>query len=81
MDGIARVRVVASDAVGNVVYFRAGNITIKDGAIVNIELKKDEEQGTSIQIYILISELLLLIPVVLTVFYVLRRRKKSHKRK
>jgi len=80
-DGIARVRVVASDAVGNVVYFRAGNITIKDGAIVNIELKKDEEQGTSIQIYILISELLLLIPVVLTVFYVLRRRKKSHKRK
>jgi streptogramin lyase len=80
-NGIAMVKVVASDVVGNVVYFRAGNITIKDGVITNIELKKGEEQGTGIQIYILISELLLLIPVVLAVFYVIRRRKKSHKRK
>lgn len=81
MDGVARVKVVASDAVGNVVYFRAGNITITNGAITSIELKNVEEQGVGVQIYILISELLLLIPVALAVFYVLKRRKKHHKRK
>ncbi|MCS7136523.1 MAG: hypothetical protein RMJ14_04960 [Nitrososphaerota archaeon] len=80
-DGIARVKVVTSDAVGNLAHLRAGNITIRNGIIASIELRKGEEHGTGMQIYILISELLLLIPLVLAVLYVLRRRKKPHKRK
>ncbi|MEM2910014.1 MAG: hypothetical protein QXO01_02960 [Nitrososphaerota archaeon] len=78
-EGIVRIKVVASDAVGNVVYLKAGNVTVKDGVIVGIELQKGEGQGTGAQIYILVSELLLLIPVALAIFYVLR--KKFHRRK
>ncbi len=80
-DGVARVKVAASDEVGNVVYFRVGNITIKDYIITNIELEKGEAQKVGLETYILISELLLLIPVVLAVFYLLKRRKKPYKRK
>lgn len=73
-EGIVKVKVLASDAVGNVAYSHAGNITVKDGVIVGIELKKGEGQGAGIQVYVLVSELLLLIPVVLAVLYVLRKR-------
>lgn len=81
VDGIARVKVVAFDAVGNVVYFHAGNITIKNGGIVDIETKRGNEHDTGIPIYVLISELLLLIPVTIAILYLIKRRKKRHKRK